>query len=241
MPYRSHSQDSFTATADWVANRPAGVEDLDILLSWISFDESATILDTPATDHALAPGSVNPVDSATSGDCRSYLFYKIADSEPSTWSWGLSAATDGSITTVAYSGVDPVDPFDDAEGAGTVTGNTHTSAAIETTIADALVVMFAALDMSGTATPQFSWSGSLAERADWEFGGAIFLAHGFADETIASPGTVQRSATSVTSDEGCTYIVALSPAGEGGESPPPATAPDFTNHPKFILAGRSPV
>lgn len=218
-PYRSHSQDTFTASANPTANRPAGVVDGDGLLTWITFDESVTTVITPPDESwVLVPGAVNPIDSATSGDVRSYLYYKIADAEPASWNWGLSAATDGAITTVAYQDVDEIIPIDVGNGAGTVTGTTHTSASIETTVPNARVVMFVALDLSATATPQFSWSGSLTERADWEFAGAIFIEQGFADEVVASPGAVQRAATSVTSDEGTTFIVSLRPKQVLGNS-----------------------
>lgn len=96
------------STASIVVNAPAGLADNDIILALIKYGDTVTVNSPPSGWTSI--GNIN--DSGTSGTDLE-LFWKLASSEGSSYTFGLSGATRVGVTVVAYrGGFDTADPID---------------------------------------------------------------------------------------------------------------------------------
>lgn len=88
--------------------RPAGVVDGDFLLCFATTDLDTT----PAVLTAPAGWTQTGPDSGTTGSfMRSRTFWKIASSEPESWTFGAASGSDGAWKVIAWTGVDAANPF----------------------------------------------------------------------------------------------------------------------------------
>jgi hypothetical protein len=108
----------YNNTSSWFLSVPAGVVDGDILLWRLTIDRTSVTATTPS-GWTLEDG---PRDQT--GAARSYLFSRIASSEPANYTITLSGAAHGSAIMIAYTSVDATDPVEQV--AGSVSASTAT-------------------------------------------------------------------------------------------------------------------
>jgi hypothetical protein len=95
-----------TATANTSAGStvtvdvPSGVGNGDLLLAWIAPAGSNAVINS-------VPSGWTQIDATTA---RGTAYFRIADSDPSSYQWGLSASVEAVAMMAAWSGVDPADP-----------------------------------------------------------------------------------------------------------------------------------
>jgi hypothetical protein len=95
-----------TAGTSVVVARPAGVVNGDLLLAFVAQAGTATV---------TAPTGWTLFGSQTTGGAVSLaVYWKVASSEPSSWTWTLGSSLRNWASVSAYTGVDPAAPINDS-------------------------------------------------------------------------------------------------------------------------------
>lgn len=95
-----------TPVTSFVVGAPAGIADGDLLLTWVSMKSTTNII-----TRAAGWGAASARQVSSAGTLSSILLWKIASSEPSTWTHTSDVSVSICGTTMAYSGVDQNAPF----------------------------------------------------------------------------------------------------------------------------------
>jgi hypothetical protein len=219
MPFRASSTAVSGSTTSLTINKPAGTVEGDVLIATLGvFD--ATI-STPS-GWTLAPGC--PVESQVSGVTwrRLYTFHKLAGpSEPASYSFAISVATQVSGGIAAYSGMDPDEYLiASSTGKGEADGTTVSTGSITPTVDGCTIVSAFTADVYNNVGPA-TWSiPGTTERFD-VYDTGTFMTTALADEDQATAAAVSRTGTvSANSIRRLSMILALAPAPVG---PPPGT------------------
>lgn len=224
IAYRSSATGSTGAgtAASVVVNLPAGTVDGDVLIAaFLDRQASATKVQLLSgwTEIRNDP-FVAPVAFLTS-------FYKVASSEPSSYTWTMSPNANCSGGIAAYSGVDTTTPID-VTGVGQVNASSTsvTAPAITPTSANVLLVFVGGL--GGSTSPTWTPPGSMNERFEAVNSAANIVAVELADEVYNNPGvsTGTRVATASAAAVNAGQLIALRPASGG--SPVTISAPTAT-------------
>jgi len=185
-------------------NVPATAANGDLLIMVIETNGGGSpgpAIPTPTGWTRMIDVTVRVADSPTS------YFYRVANSEPASYTITLSAAS-MVITMTAYRGVDTANPFDVAATAGTrvTSGTTITAPTITTISANALLVCSYLIRQGST----FSTPAGMTERLDYT-GIVSVYAQSLDDELRAAPGATgtRASTTSATIDANGAVAVAF--------------------------------
>lgn len=148
-----------------------------------------------------------------------YHFHKFASSEPSSYTWTISAISYALAVSTCYSGVNATNPYDTSQAKGTTTSGTA-STTTSVTSTDSGEQLLAAFAAAATVTPADSYtpSGSLGIGHTWvEAGtGSVFISAWMGD----SNGTVAIGAHTGTLTDTSTrtqwgnFALLLRPAAE---------------------------
>ena len=203
----------------WTGQKPSGTAENDLLLAHLTFDQVAVVNVVPS-GWSLLVGPLFPVGN----DCRLFLYTKVAGgSEPTEYTWTTATTRDeGALVLMRVSGIDTAIPIDD-----TVTSvnddnssPTHASATMTTTVADTLALFFCSADESSAKTRPY-WTPIGGMTTEYDFEGDSFVYAGCYSETISSPASVQRTATSSNSDTSAMVLTSVRPGGAAPPTPSP--------------------
>lgn len=218
MPYRSTATAVSGSTTSLVINKPAGTVQGDVLVAAIGVYDAT--ISTPS-GWTLAPAC--PVESQVSGVTwrRLYVFHKLAgSSEPASYSFAVSVATQVSGGIAAYSGLDPAAYLHASNtGKGEADGTTVSTGSITPTVNGCTIVSAFSADVYNTVGPA-TWSiPGPTERFD-VYDTTTFMTTALADETQATAAAISRTGTvSANSIRRLAVILALAPP----VGPPPGT------------------
>ncbi|WP_240359718.1 cell wall anchor protein [Pyxidicoccus trucidator] len=148
VAFRGTAQASaLTATSLTIA-APAGVEEADLLLARLSNRNQVGATLTPPAGWTLLRSD------QSSTQLKSWVFYKVATaSEPSSYEFGISLASNLAGSIDAFSGVDPVSPIDTHSGQKNGTTSAFDAPLITTTSGNGLVVWFGSQIWAGSTCP----------------------------------------------------------------------------------------
>ena len=185
-------------------SRPTAAVAGDVLL--------ATVATVGAT--VTAPAGWTQVGSTSNTGVRTTMLWRLATgSDPTSWTFTLSASQKAAGRMVAYSGVHQTSPIDVTDTAATVSGTTHPAPLVTTTEANRLVLTVASVAVRTSFTP----AGSTTERVDVS---ANTGAPTVTVEVAEHPQTVEglstlRTPVSALAGLGATMTIALRPANSG--------------------------
>lgn len=192
---------SFPATAAQTSltlNRPTGTTDGDLLVAVINLASLSTITAPSGwvlvhdTQHSSGAGHVS-------------TYYKVASSEPASWSWTFASSTcDGWVG--AYTGIKASDPFDASAHSHNLNAvSTITAPSIATTAANALLIGVFVGGGARTGAP----SAPMVERHEDSNGPFLLVA----DEVFAPIGaTGTRTVTPSAAINAGAQLIAFSAA-----------------------------
>ena len=209
---------TITNGVTWVGTKPSGTVDGDYLIAHLTLDQVDTVTAVPS-GWSLLHGPITPVGN----DVRLYVYTKIAASEGPDYTWSLSASNaEGALCLIRVSGVDSASPVD-VSGTSTQdnnSGTSHASATIVTTVSDTLVAFICSADESAAKARPY-WQDISGMTREYDFEGDSTIYAGFYSEAIPSASSVQRTATTSSSDTAAMVIMAIRPSA----APSPVTAP----------------
>ena len=184
--------------------RPAAAVAGDVLL--------ATVATVGAT--VTAPPGWTVVGSTSNTGVRTIMLWRLAtSSDPSSWTFTLSASQKAAGRMVAYSGVHQTLPIDVTATAATVSSTSHPAPLVTTTEANRLVLTVASVAVRTSFTPAVSTT----ERVDVSANtGAPTVTVELAEhaQTVEGLSTL-RTPVSALAALGATMTVALRPANSG--------------------------
>lgn len=163
--------------------KPTGTVDGDLLLTVVCIDATSETLTTLAGWTLLT----GPTDAS---NCRTWTYYKIASSEPASWTWTKSGTgVYGSAVVFAISGASGVD-VSGAQGNGTSTN--ITAPTVTTTVP--VTLFHVATERSGNSiTPPSGYT----ERSELAWGGLPHIA--LSDKAFATPGATGAASATIGS------------------------------------------
>lgn len=143
-----------TGTSAVVA-KPTGTADGDLLVATLAYDGTITI--------TAVPSGWTLVRTDTSGTFKLSTYYKVASSEPASWTWTLSNVLTAPWLAFAcgWSGTQTVSPFV-TSSTNTGSGATATATAVSTATSNALIVAVYARPGAFSALPP----SGMVERVD---------------------------------------------------------------------------
>ena len=205
----STSTHSAAAASAVTLDRPVGTVAGDVLVATISADLNPSVAQVPTGWTAIVNGL--SVNSSGGSGARLYAYYRVlTSSEPSEYTWSLSAARKWGGGVTAYRGVDTATPLDSA--VVTAVNTTYTATAltlpsITTASAGAMLVGGVALDSANPAVaPPSGWA------EQWESAGGQIAEHASRSQGFAGasgPATWTLSGARAVGG----WRVALRPAG----------------------------
>ncbi len=142
-------------------------------------------------------------------------YYRVASSEPASYTWGLSATNDIAVSIATYYNVDTGSVVDAQAGQTNASSTAMTAPSVSPTLSTDMLLFLGAAGSdsagSATATPP----AGMTERSD-ATGGTWIKAY-IAEQLLSSAGaTGTRTATLSTSENNGGILVALTPSSSGG-------------------------
>lgn len=198
-----------------VVNTPAGVVDGDYMALLVAQNNTTTTL-SALSGWSDVPGPAWPVSDSNS---RMWARYRIASSEPASYTLSWGAGTPKSIAAIiAYSGVDTTTPHDAnavATNETNATGTTHSTPSLTTVTDQAWLLSFFA-DRGGTGNTWTPPSGD-TERVDASVTGTSQCSCEINDTNGGvAVGSYSKTATPATWLADATMaLIALRPAAAG--------------------------
>jgi hypothetical protein len=179
------------------------------MLMWVATSGVHTIANTPT-----GWTSLGTVDGGT--DVTASAFRRVASSEPASYTFNdpgnlLNATDNGTISILAYSGVDNGSPINQSDLIGRTGVSTVTSASVTPSVDRCMIVYLLGQDPPGggsTLTPDASPVAT--ERVQVYNGAASGV---FAQDYLqTSAAAISLDATCTATDDFAVFIVALTPA-----------------------------
>jgi MSHA biogenesis protein MshQ len=140
------------ATPPLTINKPTGTVANDVMIASIGVQPSTTTI-TPPAGWTL----VRRMDNATGNTNSLAIYSKVAGgAEPGSYMWTLSGFTHAVGGIQSFSGVDTASPIDTPTGEGgqtTVSGTSHSTPNVTTTVANTMLVTSHTFASSRTWTP----------------------------------------------------------------------------------------
>lgn len=208
--YRASTTNPLTGTTSMVGNKPTGTTNGDALYASVFTAGNST---NPTI--SAVPSGWTLLDSVASGNSRMSTYWKIAASEPASWTWTTSANVDAVVQVVAVQNPgDAVTPTDVSGIQANASSVNVAAAAVTTTRANGLMIGFFGTRSIATFTPD----GSMTEVQD-ATSGATFNSMELAWQAIAaigSTGTRTAVATVAGVSIGWLGVVKGPPVGGSG-------------------------
>jgi len=202
-----------TGSTSLTVSVPAGVQNGDFMFATISLRDtgSGALMGTPAAGWTALRAMMDGTFT------RVYTYWRIASSEPASYTWTFNIKTRSTASIVAYSGVDNASPVivDDFVTQPSFT-DTYVTPSITTTVNNAMIVTTFSV---GGASSGLSINppAGMTERYDIVIGNTSVQTQESADAVQAVAGaTGQKTATASISGNvaaGVAHIMALRPAG----------------------------
>ncbi|MBA2641349.1 MAG: hypothetical protein H0U82_00295 [Actinobacteria bacterium] len=193
--------------------KPTGVVNDDVMAMIFTIDDSAGVVTTPS--------GWTYVDDISNGSglFRTYIFRKVAASEPADYSVSYTVATTGAGSILAYSGVSTTTPIDVYAESTPAASAAPASPSITPTGNDCMIVaLFGNSNADGGDTGTPDTSPAATERLDYSQTGALFIRHYGEDFLQGTAAAATLDLTNSLSRNWTAYTLALKPAG-----PPPST------------------
>ncbi len=209
---------------------PAGTVDDDVMVAGITFRPCSNTNGGACTVTITAPTGwtqSTPTGNQTGGagtdgyGNRLYVYYKVANSEPASYTWNIEGTPDhagaaGGI--ISFSGVDTTSPIVVSGGQATAASYTHAAPSIDTgTVTNTMLISTHSVNSAGSWTPP----GGMTERVEIaslpltdNLGLSIEMNH---EARAAAGATGTRTATlsnPPANDTGATHMLALRPASQ---------------------------
>jgi PKD repeat protein len=231
----SSTASSATAVTDVTVPRPVGVRSGDVLVAQVTSDAAPDLTTVPSgwTSVLLKPLTI-------AGNARVFVYsHAVADAsvEPTSYTWGLSAAEKWGAGITAFSGVDTASPFDSAASTAidaTYTASSLTVPGVTTVTAGAALIGGVGLDNKSVAVTQpAGWT------EVWEStGGQVAELARSAANTVGPTRDVTWTLSGTAAGAG--WIRALRPAvvDPAPSAPPAAPTASFTTS---TASGRAPL
>lgn len=197
------------APTSLTVNRPTGVVDDDLLVAFVANSADQTI--------AAAPAGWTQLDSratgTATGDCRHTIYWKLADSEPSSYLWNFSAGTDCAAVIVAYSGVSPAAPIN-VSGYRLMASSTvtHTAPSVTPATTDTVTITAYAANPFFDGDTTFTTPTGLTARAEADPGAGTTnraVLHIFDEATTAAEPTGDQTTTLNNSAKGVAFTITV--------------------------------
>jgi hypothetical protein len=188
----------------FVVNVPAGVNDGDVIVCLVHTEDGVTI---------NTNGAFTKILEQDATESKTAAYYRVASSEPASYTWTLGAANDAMVVQLAYSGVDNADVIDnDDDGQGNA--ETFTNDGVTTVTAGCMLIYGVTNRDDGGFTPP----DGMDERYDSNAGSRYAE---IADEILAGTGATGSRAASDPTEAGASCVAfALKPAAAGIALPP---------------------
>jgi hypothetical protein len=200
----STSTNQSVSSSSLVVTAPSGIVDGDLLIFCVAYYSSRTL--TP-------PSGFTSITSA-SNTAAVEVRYKIASSEPSSYTFGLSTAGPISVVMFRISGHNPTTPINvSSNGIGTSYVANHAAPAITTTAADCLAVTAAATSRDRTWTPPSGYGNEIELNTGFDLSTARKMLTSSGTET---PGNWTLSSTG---DQVAMITFAVDPSAGGAAKP----------------------
>ncbi len=195
IAFRSSATGQSSGNTNLVVSVPAGVQDGDFLVLFVSADTAGAVITLPAGWTEL-PSS--PLNLGVQAACA----YRIAASEPASYTVTFSGSSAGTGAVIAAY-FDTVSLGLDTSGGNTFAASTtHTLTGISAAIANEMLVCCFASDAGTTYTAP----SGMTERNDFQPSTSLTMM--LCDVLQASAGASgNKSATAVTSDDGAGFIL----------------------------------
>ena len=193
------------------------------LLVMIFFGHNVTTISTRPS------GWSNAITQDQGSDGTLIVEYKVAvagDVGATSYTWELSAGAGGMSAMVQYSGVDETAPIHVSNSTSTSSGTSHTTPTITPTVDGCMILSVFGFD--GPAGNTWSGGGD-TERVD--YAGNFTVSASLYESLQSTAASVSKTGTSTNSDTAAVAIIALEPAGGGGD--PEMVRPLMVKRPFF--------
>jgi MSHA biogenesis protein MshQ len=196
------------ASGNLVINAPGGTVSSDVLV--------ASIAVRPNTATITAPAGwtlIRRTDQATGAQNSLAVYYKVAGgSEPSSYTWTLSANTGSAGGIESFANVDTSAPVNIDNGQTTANGLTHAAPSVNTTVTSTMLVTSHEFSSSATWTPP----GGMTEVVDAASQTVpntlgISLEVNYVIQSATGATGTKTATASNDADAGCAHILALKP------------------------------
>jgi hypothetical protein len=196
------------ASGNLVINAPSGTLTSDVLI--------ASIAVRPNTATITAPAGwtlIRRTDNANATASSLAVYYKVAGgSEPSSYTWTLSANTGSAGGIESFANVDTSAPVNIDNGQNTASGLTHASPTVTTTVTSAMLVTSYEFASSATWTPP-AGTAEVVDTASLTVPNStgISLEVDYAIQSAAAATGAKTATASNDADVGNAHILALKP------------------------------
>lgn len=201
-------------TTSLACNKPTGTSDNDIMLACVVRRGDKTDPSTPPTDWTQLCGQ----DLIDGGDSRAWIYYRVASSEGSSYTWTWAAPCRTQITIVSYRDFNTSDPIDVYSNTAYTTSNaTVRSASMTLSAANTPVINFAVV--SDTTSYTFTPPTNFDERADLDPLVRIMTeVSDYVYSSSGSTGDIDATASGTIAGGKHGFAVALNPAVAAGRT-----------------------
>lgn len=148
VSFRAVTSASGANLSSLAIGKPAGVVAGDLLIARIAGRNNVDAVVTPPAGWTLLRSD------QSASQLKSWVLWKVAgSSEPGSYAFGISIASNAAGTIMAFSGADPQNPIDASSGQKNGNTATFTAPAVTTTVADGVAVWFGSQIWTGSACP----------------------------------------------------------------------------------------
>ena len=203
-----NASSGFAASGNLVINAPSGTVSSDVLI--------ASIAVRPNTATITAPAGwtlIRRTDQSVGAQNSLAVYYKVAGgSEPSSYTWTLSANTGSAGGIESFANVDTSAPVNIDNGQTTASGLTHATPTVTTTVTSAMLVTSHEFSSAATWTPP----AGMTEVVDATSGTVpntlgISLEVNYVIQSASGATGTKTATASNDADAGCAHILALKP------------------------------
>jgi hypothetical protein len=185
-------------------NVPAGIVAGDVMLAQVSVrGGSGTTISAPS-------GWTQIVVDNSGTALQQGLYYKVAGTEPVSYSWGFSSSQRASAGIIAYRGVDSLAPINAFSTSNAGSGTMVTAQAVTTTVSNAQIVGFYSTGTVSSFTPPAGMTELYDVKGAAGPNGVTIEAADAVQPTAGSSGS--KTATAANSAENIGQLLALKPA-----------------------------
>lgn len=196
----SHNDEEVTNSN--VASLPT-VNDGEFIIAQVTWNFALSRTLTPPSGWTALSGSAQ-----SSGNLEQEIYYRVASSEPASYTWSWSGVCFNRVDYSTWSGVDSIDV---TNGQGNSSSTSVAAPSVTTTVNDCQLLFFGSIRDDRTFTPP----SGMSEQYDVQFGtgpNSGLITTTLADETLGSAGaTGTRTATASGADVNIGQLVALVP------------------------------